>query len=290
VAGTTGNHWYWKPSPVTYVNGESYTHSAWVRCPDGQTGTITMGVYPQTGSTTVTLTDRWERVEVSFDYSTSASNPYVGFVSPSNSSTFYFWGFQVEQQPRATSYISTQGSAMTRAADLFGSSSVYRPLEHARIDNLDKADWFDEDRATVLVDFDSNDGFGTDSVVVSITEKGLNNGHRIPWLTGSSGIRGSYWSGAQYGVQHYYTGVVPTASQKYATAWNLSNNEFRSALDGAGHADTTNFTVHSSVKANQINIGGNYGSDRPFTGHIKRLAIWDKDHTRLQLIALTEND
>ena len=291
ATGSSGNHWYWQISPVVYTVGTAYTHSCWVRCADGQTGTVTMNAYPQAGhSGIVTITDRWQRVQCTFDMTAGLGNPYVGFVSPSDNSTFYFWGWQVEQQPKATSYISTQGAATTRAADSFGSSPVTRPLEHARIDNLDKADWFDEDRASVLVDFDSTDKMADDVVVVSITDKDLNNGHRIPWLTSNTTIRGAYWAGTQYGIAHYYNDVSSDADNRWAISWDKDAGKYATALNGDAHAETSDWSVFSTVKANQINIGGNYSSDRPFTGHIKKVAIWNEDLTRVQLQALTEND
>lgn len=289
VTGTSGNHWYWQVSPVTYTVGQPYTHSAWVRCADGTTGTIAINAYPQVGFTTVDVTDKWQRVECTFDMTSGLGNPYVGFVSPSDSTTFYFWGWQVEQSTFATSYIPTQGAAATRTDDSYATSTITRPTEYARLEKIQNADWWDESSATALVDFEPLSGATSDAVVIGITTKDLNNGHRFPWLTGDTQLRSAYWSGSAYGNLHYHT-TTTAAPHRFAISFDIPGARYASSLDGTAPQVNTTFTGVSKSIPNEINIGGNYANDRPYSGHIKKLAIWNEDVTDVQLQALTEND
>ena len=290
ATGTSGNHWYWQISPVTYTVGQPYTHSVWIRCPDGQTGTVALNAYPQVGFTTCNVTDKWQRFETTFDMTSGLGNPYVGLVSPSNSSTFYFWGWQVEHGPFATSYIPTQGAAATRTDDSYSTSTITRPTEYARLEKIQNADWWDESSATALVDFEPLSDATSDAVVIGITTKDLNNGHRFPWITGDTQLRSAYWSGSAYGNLHYYNSIVTASSHKFAISFDIPGARYASSLDGSAPQVNTTFTGVSKSIPNEINIGGNYSNDRPYSGHIKKLAIWNEDVTDVQLQALTEND
>ena len=96
VSGTSGNTFFWQTNSISYKTNTVYTESVWVRVASGS-GTISFnnGV---NANQVINPTTTWQRY--SFTYTTTASaGPvyYLGFVSPSLSTTFYFWGWQLEE-------------------------------------------------------------------------------------------------------------------------------------------------------------------------------------------------
>ena len=83
---------------------------------------------------------------------------------------------------------------------------------------------------------------------------------------------------------------MTASSHKFAISFDIPGARYASSLDGSAPQVNTTFTGVSKSIPNEINIGGNYSNDRPYSGHIKKLAIWNEDVTDVQLQALTEND
>jgi hypothetical protein len=96
VSGTSGNSFFWQTNSITYKTNTVYTESVWVRVASGS-GTISFnnGV---NANKVINPTTTWQRF--SFTYTTTGSSGpvyYLGFVSPSVNTTFYFWGWQLEE-------------------------------------------------------------------------------------------------------------------------------------------------------------------------------------------------
>ena len=96
VSGTSGNSFFWQTGSITYKTSTTYTESVWVRVASG-TGSLLFnnGV---NASQTINPTTTWQRF--SFTYTTTGTaGPvyYLGFSTPSLSTTFYFWGWQLEE-------------------------------------------------------------------------------------------------------------------------------------------------------------------------------------------------
>jgi hypothetical protein len=120
VSGTSGNSYFWRYSPVTYVVGQQYTTSFWCRTASG-TGTFGVTAYPF-NQTSETVNTTWRRISITHTQ-TDGTAPYLGVVSPSLSTTFYFWGWQVEQAATPGPYTRT----VTAASPIPGpGSSGYR--------------------------------------------------------------------------------------------------------------------------------------------------------------------
>ena len=300
VSGTSGNSWYWQVSPFSYTNGTTYTHSAWVRTAAGTTGTVSMNVYPQTlanggtAATSITATDEWQRVSVTFPYNSGLGSPYIGFVSPQQSRTFYFWGWQIEAKNQPTSYISTLGSAVTRAADVAVSTSNIVGKDLVKIEDITYQDWYNTREGTIYTDFHALSS--SDDIVVGIGD-GTSRGFRAPWLTGATQLRQGTWSGTAYSALHYYNSIVATDPHKTALSFSYStldvsgniNGTVISSLDGSTAA-VTNSWAGVETDATTMWIGSETDTARFYNGHIRKIAIYNEALGTAELQALTENN
>jgi hypothetical protein len=294
VSGTSGNSWYWQVSPFSYTNGTTYTHSAWVRCAAGTTGTVSMNVYPQTqaggaaAATSITATDKWQRVSVTFPYNSGLGSPYIGFVSPQLSRTFYFWGWQIEAHSGPTSYIKTLGSAVARSADVVSSVPYTRVKDVAKINNIPNEDWYNTKEGSIYVDFDPSTGSGSDAVVLGVGD-GTSRGFRAPWLTGDTQIRAASWSGTAYSALHYYNSITTTDQHKVGVSFSYQDATFTSSLDGSTAQQATSW-AGVETDATTMWIGGENDTARSYTGTIAKVSIYNEALAGAEITALTENN
>ena len=295
VVGTSGNSWYWKVSPFSYTNGTTYTHSAWVRCAAGTTGTISMNVYPQTGATTITATDEWQRVSVRFAYNSSIANPYIGFVSPQTSRTFYFWGWQIEAHSGPTSYIKTLGSAVTRAADVASSVSYTRPQDIANINDIS---WYNAKESTIYGEGTSISG--TSSVPGSPCLWGITDGTstnryllRRHSSGGTASLSGYTFRLCDIDSNNDYFPVVTILplwqdTEIHKMALSIKPNSQIAAADGID-AQMPSITTAEFDRPTMAQIGF-AGSSSPWNGHIRKISYYPTQLNLAELKALTESN
>jgi Carbohydrate binding domain len=155
VTGTTGNTWYWRiPSAGTFATNTTYTVSVWIRTASG-TGTWSLQQYPYGSGTLCNVTTQWQRFSNTFTTDASGTQPYIGLVSPSSSTTFYVWGWQAETGSIATSYIPTYGATATRSADVATSGSTTRAKDFAQITSgTNFTSWYNQNQSTMYVEAD----------------------------------------------------------------------------------------------------------------------------------------
>jgi hypothetical protein len=185
----------------------------------------------------------------------------------------YIWGAQIEQGSFPTSYIPTQGSTRTRAAD------------NASITGKNFSEWYRQDEGTVLVGtrvqshvqsnfprlFSIDDGtlFNFLSVV-----RGSNT-RRIDYSVWNSGI------GQAIGLNN---GILPQVNSNIKAAIIYKRNEFTGANVGVQiNSDTSgNVPIVTS-----LNIGMRGQSGLHYNGTISRLTYFPKRLPNSQLISLT---
>ena len=125
VSGTSGNSFFWQTGSITYKTNTTYTESVWVRVASGS-GSIYFnnGV---SASQQIFPTTTWQRY--SFTYTTAASaGPvyYLGFVSPSLSTTFYFWGWQLEEGVTSPGPYTPTTTAPSPAPGVLGDYRIHK--------------------------------------------------------------------------------------------------------------------------------------------------------------------
>lgn len=119
VSGSSGDSFFWQTGSITYKTNTVYTKSVYVRVASG-TGAISFnnGV---NASQVINPTTAWQRFTFTFT-TTGSVGPvyYLGFVGPSLNTTFYFWGWQLEEGITASPYISTTTAASPIPTSLGG--------------------------------------------------------------------------------------------------------------------------------------------------------------------------
>lgn len=103
------------PLSASLVDGGIYTTSMWLR---GAVGgeRLAIGLHNGVGGTVITLTTEWRRYAVT-QTRLAGANPACVIQAVVGGSSFFVYGAQVEAMPFASSYIPTNGAAVTRAAD-----------------------------------------------------------------------------------------------------------------------------------------------------------------------------
>jgi hypothetical protein len=277
VSGTTGNTWYWTELPGgTYAANTTYTHSVWIRTASGTSGNISFTPYPYSGGGAVTVTDQWQRVTATFTTNGSGTSPYIGFVSPNASRTFYIWGWQAELGSVATSYIPTASVATTRSADVSSSVATTRASDFAILDS----------------GFPTNKNF---TIYSEFNSAGFSNTYpRL--IQFENFLAGIYTpSGNAMFLQENLSGntifsvnaVSPNTWNKFIGGYSSTPNTMAISLNGSA-VQTSSNTISPSFNLTSMYIGSERGtSNRHLNGWVKNIKMYSKRLTDAQLQALT---
>jgi hypothetical protein len=165
-----------------------------------------------------------------------------------------------------TSYIKTEGTTVTRAADTSTSTAITRARDVARIDGTNFSSWFNENAGTFLID---SDIIGTDNLDYLLhasdgTETG--NAIRLQYVTNQVNARLT-----RSGIDTFN---APTgqnlAPGRLALAYQEDDVNY-AAGGTTGTADTSAL-LPRTIK--QLNIAEGPGGTRPLSAHIKRLSYY----------------
>jgi hypothetical protein len=181
-----------------------------------------------------------------------------------------FWGAQVEQGAFPTSYIPTQGSTRTRAAD------------NASITGNNFSEWYRQDEGTLFSDsqrpiLPTASEF---SQVFFMSDGTNNNTINLAYITSTLSqlrIRRLAFNEANM--------TPPTAALRRITAGAYAVNN--AAVSEAGAAALVDTSVVLPSNLTQLNIGTAHNGTGPLNGTISRLTYFPKRLPNEQLIALT---
>jgi hypothetical protein len=302
----------------TFSDGQYYTLSMWVK---GVAGTIiNSALLTNTGANVevkYVLTGDWQRVVVTKKYLSSEGGTVIrthGVIIRSAvgdattaldgtvgtwASYVYVWGMQVEGGPVPTSYIPTQGAAVTRAADV-GSSVVanVRAQDFAKLHDLS---WYSQKESTIYgegtsitfnQDVDSNpalwgitDGTSTNRYLLRRHDNALHNdatkGGFTFRLCMTGGINNDYFT-SNTAMPDWDDDVV------HKMALGIKENSQIAAADGLD-AQMSSITAPQYDTPTMAEIGY-AGSSAAWNGHIRKISYYPTQLTLAQLQALTENN
>ena len=306
VTSDSGNHFFWDTGhPVTYVNGAYYTHSCWIRSATG-TGdrNISITCYPQnavqqtssSGFLTVTAKEEWTRVSITFKYENTLSKPYVGFVNPTNNSTYYFWGWQVEQSKAPTSYISVPpgSSAGVRAADVASYLETTRERDYALGYDVDSLMDVNKDNIdfTLYGDIQGiahNTGFQQAVYLEDTSDSGNMYAVLFSAYNGNNTIASSYNINSVSRNFGNWTSTESDISLRWKIAMGIEENNSRAAANGVLGSSAAGYW-NGGGTFNRFYLGNGYQGGRYFNGHIRKISYYPERLSNDELVALTENN
>lgn len=259
---------------ITILSGQSYTVSGYFKLksgtlsdPDnafkGLDGLNGGGV---TGSTfNSTLTSEWQRLSFTVTSSTTSGRVQI---KCEDAAEILVWGLQVEQGSYATSYIPTEGSSVTRVAEVAngaGNSTV-----------------FNDSEGVLYVEISALANDGT-SRRISISAGNSNNDNLVSLIYGTSNkISPSIYSNGNFQMGGDYT--LSDQTQKIKVALKYSLND--AALWVNGVEVLTDDIVTTPIGLNQIKFEYGNGSN-DFYGKCKDLRVYNTALTDTELQNLT---
>ena len=206
----------------------------------------------------------WYRCSLSFSKTSSGSENNICFhklyIRQSNNSTdtpsgvtdvgMHLWGGQVEEKTFPTSLIETDGSTVTRAADV------------AEITGSNFSSFYSEAKGSVFVQASGATLTGN-PLSLEIHDGTTNNRHTLDY--GSGNIT-TVVGGASQSV--LATGAPSSAEDVVKVAFAYGVNNFAASKDGGSIASDTSGTVPTT---SEMQLGNDSAGTKSLNGHIKRL-------------------
>ena len=242
------------------------TRSIYARTVSGN-GTAKLMTYFGNTDNTFTLTEEWQRFELTGAIAAGGTNLYIDFRGSQSLSEVIVWGGQSEEDSYATSYIPTSGSTVTRNQDQFtrdGIGSLINSTEgvlFVEVATLVNSGSF---RAISLND-------GSESNRAMIRYESTENNMYFFIISG--------------GVVQAETLIVLSDStdfNKLAISWKL--NEVKSFINGV-QSGVTDTSATPPTGLNTLSF--NDGNNNEFFGKVKQLQVYKTALTDEQLIQLT---
>ncbi len=253
-------------------DGRSFTGSVYLKA-----GTMTdvrlriLGSGSGLGMVTkeITLTDEWQRFDVSRTFSGTGDNVRFRVQPNLQTGTVYFYGGQVEELSYPTSLIYTTGATSTRNADVCNNSGSAQDF------NSEEGVLYAEIQGLVE---------NSPARVISIGE-GLNfeNGIIMSFDTSNNLIKYKVRSNNITTVDISKGGVDRTLNHKIAVVYKV--NDFQIWLDGSKVASTTSGAVPlslSKIQFSDMNV-----SSSLFYGKVRNVQVFTEALTDEQLEKLT---
>lgn len=221
-------------------------------------------------SITVKAISTAEAVVVFLPY--QGSNPGRASMSIGDgTSGIYIWGAQLEVGEYSTSYIKTDGSQVTRLADVSSSSSTTRSDDIAVIKGTAFSDFYRQSSGSVYANYAAPNAESSTKIALA-----MSNGTTTNWvLIGKSTSGRSTSEVYALGNAQVVLGSA-TDNLHGTTTFAYAENDFAAATNGLLDGVDNFGTV---PRLSQLNIGNRPTGSRSINGHISRLAYWP---TRLQ--------
>jgi hypothetical protein len=251
---------------ISVTVGQPYTISLYLKNKDLSDVTqVWIGFSASSEGQFVTITDEWQRYDITTNANGTIEYPRIQF---SGTGSLYAWGFQVEQQSFATSYIPSNGSQTTRNQETCINATPEINSEegvlYAEIASL------------------SNE---VPSNYISLSDGTYNNRISILYSVGTNIIRAFLRLGGVSQADMTFT--VSDIRDFHKVAFKFSENDFALWIDGVEvSTDTSGSTIPSGTLTklafSEISTTGG-----AFRGNTKDIKIYPKALSDAELINLT---
>jgi len=244
--------------------GESYTASFYVKS-DGTPQTQLSTQFTGFSRLDFTPTDKWVRITNTI-VATATSHVFIVFINSGSApaSTFLLYGFQVENQSYATSYIPTDGTSVTRNQDVCtngGSVASINSTEgvlYAEVSLLSPA---------------------TGSTIISLSDGGSNRLY-FEFFT-----LNRLYAIIENGSSQFIEVQTITQTNNNKIAFKYSASGCKLYINGTGYSfGGLNFL---SGTLNTLNFASSNGTSSKFVGNTKCLAVWKEALSDDELEKLT---
>jgi hypothetical protein len=236
----------------------------------------------------------WYRCRVSciVDSSSTTGRIFIGLVDGSNNANYtgdgtsgiYIWGAQLEAGAFPTSYIPTEGAAVTRGADA------------ASISGTNFSSWYEQSEGTVFAGFEllqggsasgSTDNPGVFGFIDSSGTGFRGRGSRLD-LNSSASIRFASRIGSNTQEVTFYSEYLQP-SQPYLAAYAYADNLLTGSANGNSVNSTTDSNYSSLPAPDTLLIGDQEigGTPTVINGTIKRITYWDERVANEKLQSVT---
>jgi hypothetical protein len=252
--------------------------SIWLR---GNVGgeQVYIGVLTGVGSTPrITLTTQWRRYTYITPTLTAAGNFFMVGTdlrdtnqAATSAQTIYAWGGQIEAIGYVTSYISTVGAAVTRAADVLSYPTTAIP-------------GFSATAMTVVCEADLLATPGVTGVLIA--SDGTTN-NRVQFAAFGGSLFTTVTAGGVNGVANPEAASTVAIGNVWKFGGSLIAGQYRSALNGVPTASVTTGVVmptgiNSIALGNLASAGGFY-----LGGHMRRFSYWPRALSQAELTSVT---
>ena len=209
----------------------------------------------------------WKRVEINFLSDAGATTTYLQ-IARGLVGSYYIWGVQLEQGSYATSYIPTQGSTVTRLADVCNNGA------NEQVINSTEGVFYAEISQFNQSDLDRD---------ISISDGTNNNVVRIKYNTSN------YLQGAvRLGGSNLTVGSSDTTNNdfyKIAVLWSVGSQKV--FINGLEVASSTNASTFPSSTLTDLKFEYPQFGIQKFQGNIKDVRVYNTALTDLELQQLT---
>ena len=222
-------------------------------------------------SVVVTLTTEWQRYDISSTQSTQLSLRLRGSDNTNDVATFYAWGAQLEEGSYATSYIPTQGSAVTRLADVCnngGNEQVFNDSEGVLFAEIEYPNSTTSSNLRIAI----SDGTGSNRILIQNVSFAPN---RLQFYVIANGV-----------VSTDFLTDLSDITSFNKIAFKYKTNDFSVWINGFEVLTDTSGSTFSDGTLNEFAFDGGDGAF-DFYGNTKQIKYFNKALTDIELKALT---
>jgi hypothetical protein len=251
---------------MAFVSGQTYTMSFYAKT---ESGTLDF-IYGNMNYSTIsgTATNEWQRFVITQTLPTDTRFPKI---QTTEIGSLLLWGWQVEQGSYATSYIPTQGSAVTRVADACNNGGNEQVINSTE--------------GVLYYEISAQDNSITTSIL-SISNGSNTNSLYSGFSSTSNNIQAQLVVGGVAQTNMHY--VVSDRTEFNKVAILYQNNNHKMYVNGVEASVDTSGSVPSANTFDRLNFDLGQGSFDLY-GNVKDVRIYNTALTDAELQALTSN-